>query len=214
VIAVLALATFARAYLVTWLGERVVTDLRARVYGRVIGLSPAFFETTRTGEVLARLTSDTAVVQAVISASLSQALRNVLLLIGGLVLLIVSNPKLSGLVLIVVPLVVVPIVVIGRRVRRLSRTAQDRSDAELAGGKVGLEVVEHAERQARGAAALLGPALHAKAAGPHESELSGDKVRVCGQQQHHGDRVESHGHHGGHPCPGRPPDRGRRRVRQ
>jgi ATP-binding cassette, subfamily B, bacterial len=129
VVAVLAAATFARAYLVTWLGERVVTDLRRQVYDRVIGLSPVFFEVTRTGEVLSRLTSDTAVVQAVISASLSQALRNVLLLIGGLVLLFVTNPKLTGLVLIVVPLVIVPIVVIGRRVRRLSRAAQDRIGA-------------------------------------------------------------------------------------
>ena len=78
VVVVLAGATFARSYLVTWLAERVVTDLRTRVYDRVIGLSPGFFETTRTGEVLSRLTSDTAVVQAVISASLSQALRNAL----------------------------------------------------------------------------------------------------------------------------------------
>ena len=129
VVAVLAAATFARAYLVTWLGERVVTDLRKQVYDRVIGLSPAFFEVTRTGEVLSRLTSDTAVIQAVISASLSQALRNILLLVGGLALLLVTNPKLTGLVLIVVPLVIVPIVVIGRRVRRLSRATQDRIGA-------------------------------------------------------------------------------------
>ena len=95
----------------------------------VTGLSPAFFELTRTGEVLSRLTSDTAVIQAVVSASLSQALRNLLLLAGGLALLIVTNPKLTALVLVVVPLVVVPIVVIGRRVRRLSRAAQDRIGA-------------------------------------------------------------------------------------
>jgi ATP-binding cassette subfamily B protein len=126
VVVVLAAATFARAYLVTWLGERVVTDLRKQVYDRVIGLSPAFFEVTRTGELLSRLTSDTAVVQAVISASLSQALRNVLLLVGGLALLLVTNPKLTGLVLVVVPLVIVPIIAIGRRVRRLSRATQDR----------------------------------------------------------------------------------------
>ncbi len=129
VIVVLAGATFARAYLVGWLGERLVADLRADVYARVTGLSPGFFELTRTGEVLSRLTSDTAVVQTVISSSLSQALRNLLLLIGGLALLIVTNPKLTGLILIVVPLVVVPIVVIGRRVRRLSRLAQDRMGA-------------------------------------------------------------------------------------
>jgi ATP-binding cassette, subfamily B, bacterial len=126
VIVVLAVATFARAYLVTWLGERVVADLRRDVYDRVIGLSPGFFEITRTGEVLSRLTSDAAVIQAVISASLSQALRNLLLLAGGLALLVSTNPKLTALVLVVVPLVVVPIVVIGRSVRRLSRLAQDR----------------------------------------------------------------------------------------
>jgi ATP-binding cassette subfamily B protein len=126
VIVVLAVATFARAYLVTWLGERVIADLRREVYDHVIGLSPGFFELTRTGEVLSRLTSDAAVIQTVISASLSQALRNILLLTGGLALLVSTNPKLTGLVLVVVPLVVVPIVVIGRRVRRLSRLAQDR----------------------------------------------------------------------------------------
>jgi ATP-binding cassette subfamily B protein len=126
VIVVLAVATFARAYLVTWLGERVIADLRREVYDHVIGLSPGFFELTRTGEVLSRLTADAAVIQTVISASLSQALRNILLLTGGLALLVSTNPKLTGLVLVVVPLVVVPIVVIGRRVRRLSRLAQDR----------------------------------------------------------------------------------------
>ena len=126
VVVVLALATFARAFLVTWLGERLVADLRKDVYGHVVGLSPSFFEVTRTGEVLSRLTADTSVVQSVISSSLSQALRNVLLLLGGLVLLFVTNLKLTLLILVVVPLVIVPIVVIGRRVRALSRAAQDR----------------------------------------------------------------------------------------
>ena len=126
VVAVLAIATFARAYLVTWLGERLVADLRKDVYGHVVGLSPSFFEVTRTGEVLSRLTADTSVVQSVISASLSQALRNILLLLGGLVMLFVTNLKLTLLILVVVPLVVVPIVVIGRKVRALSRAAQDR----------------------------------------------------------------------------------------
>ncbi|MGI9490791.1 MAG: ABC transporter transmembrane domain-containing protein [Geminicoccaceae bacterium] len=126
VVVVLAAATFARAFLVTWLGERLVADIRKDVYGHVVGLSPSFFELTRTGEVLSRLTADTSVVQSVISSSLSQALRNVLLLIGGLVLLFVTNLKLTLLILVVVPLVVVPIVVIGRRVRLLSRAAQDR----------------------------------------------------------------------------------------
>jgi ATP-binding cassette, subfamily B, bacterial len=141
VIAVLAAATFARAYLVGWLGERLVADLRTRVYGHVIGLSPGFFELTRIGEVLSRLTADTSILQTVVSASLSQALRNVLLLIGGLALLVVTSPKLTGLVLVVVPLVVVPIVVIGRRVRRLSRLAQDRLGAVSGHGEEALNAV-------------------------------------------------------------------------
>ncbi|MDF1587265.1 ABC transporter transmembrane domain-containing protein [Marinimicrococcus flavescens] len=125
VVLALATATFFRSYLVTWLGERVVADLRCDLYAHVVRLSPGFFEVTRTGEVLSRLTTDTSVIQAVIGSSVTQALRNVLLLVGGLVLLAVTNPKLTGLILVVVPLVVVPLVVIGRRVRRHSRAAQD-----------------------------------------------------------------------------------------
>ncbi len=125
-IVTLAVATYLRSYLVTWLGERVVADLRRDVYRHVLHLSPGFFEVTRTGEVLSRLTTDTSVIQTVIGASVTQALRNVLLIVGGLALLVLTNPRLTGLVLVVVPLVVVPIVVIGRRVRRLSRATQDR----------------------------------------------------------------------------------------
>jgi ATP-binding cassette, subfamily B, bacterial len=138
---VLAAATFARSYLVTWLGERVVADLRRDVYAHVVALSPGFFEVTRTGEVLSRLTADTSVIQTVISASLSQALRNVLLLAGGLVLLVLTSPRLAGLVLVVVPLVVVPIVVIGRQVRRLSRLAQDRVGALAGQGEESLNAI-------------------------------------------------------------------------
>jgi ATP-binding cassette subfamily B protein len=174
VVVVLATATFARAYLVAWLGERVVTDLRTAVYDRVIALSPGFFEVTRTGEVLSRLTSDTAVIQAVISASLSQALRNVLLLVGGLVLLLITNPKLTALVLIVVPLVIVPIVVIGRRVRRLSRAAQDRIGALGSHGEETLNAVrtvqafaqeerERGDFRAFAEAAFAAAARHARA---------------------------------------------------
>jgi ATP-binding cassette, subfamily B, bacterial len=126
VIVTLAVATYLRSYLVTWLGERVVADLRRDVYRHVLRLSPGFFEVTRTGEVLSRLTTDTSVIQTVIGASVTQALRNVLLVVGGLALLVVTNPRLTGFILIVVPLVVVPIVWIGRRVRRLSRATQDR----------------------------------------------------------------------------------------
>lgn len=138
VIVVLAAATFLRSYLVTWLGERVVADLRRDVYAHVLHLSPGFFETTRTGEVISRLTTDTSVIQTVIGASVTQALRNVLLVVGGLVLLVVTNPRLTGLILVMVPLVVAPIVVIGRRVRKLSREAQDRM-ADVSG--VGEETI-------------------------------------------------------------------------
>ncbi len=126
VVVALAVATFFRAYLVNWLGERVVADLRERVYAHVLRLSPAFFETRRTGEVISRLTADTTVIQTVISMGATQALRNLLLVLGGTVLLAVTNPRLTGLVLLVVPVVVVPIVVFGRRVRALSRESQDR----------------------------------------------------------------------------------------
>ncbi len=126
VIAVLAVSTYLRSYLVTWLGERVVADLRTQIFGHVVKLSPGFFELTRTGEVLSRLTTDTSVIQTVIGASVTQALRNILLLFGGTALLLVTNPKLTGLVLLVVPAVVLPIVVFGRKVRKLSREAQDR----------------------------------------------------------------------------------------
>ena len=126
VVAVLAAATYGRFYLVTWLGERVVADLRKAVYDHVISLSPAFFETTRTGEVLSRLTADTTLIQSVVGSSASIEMRNLLLFLGGSVLLVISSPKLTGLVFIMLPVVIAPIIVFGRRVRRLSRESQDR----------------------------------------------------------------------------------------
>ena len=126
VIVVLAVATFARFYLVTWLGERVVADIRRAVFDHVLSLSPAFFETTRTGEVLSRLTTDTELIQTVVGSSASVALRNLLLFVGGAVLLVVTSPRLSLLVALMVPVVVLPIVLFGRKVRVLSRQSQDR----------------------------------------------------------------------------------------
>jgi ATP-binding cassette subfamily B protein len=126
VVAILATATFARYYLVTWLGERIIADIRAAVYNHVIGLSPAFFETMRTGEVLSRLTADTTLIQTVIGSTASVALRNVLMFLGGSVLLVISSPKLTGLVFAMLPVVILPIMIFGRRVRRLSRDSQDR----------------------------------------------------------------------------------------
>ena len=126
VIALLAAASYGRYFLVSWVGERVVADIRRAVYGHVIGLSPAFFETTRTGEILSRLIADTTVLQTVLGATASMALRNLLLLVGGTILLAVTSPKLTGVVFLIVLVVVLPLVFFGRRVRRLSRLSQDQ----------------------------------------------------------------------------------------
>src|ERR1700681_286542 len=115
-----------RFYLVTWLGERVVADLRSAVYRRVVRMDPLFFETTRVGEVLSRLTTDTTLVQAISGVNLSIILRSSLSLIGGLVMLGLTNATLMGIMLVLIPVVVVPLIVIGRRVRSLSRASQDR----------------------------------------------------------------------------------------
>jgi len=122
----LAGASYMRFFLVSWIGERVVADIRSAVYRHIIRLDSAFFEVTRTGEVLSRLTTDTTLLQAVIGSSVSIALRNALMFVGGLTMLAITSPKLTALVLLVVPLVVIPIVGYGRRVRRLSRESQDR----------------------------------------------------------------------------------------
>jgi ATP-binding cassette, subfamily B, bacterial len=123
--ALLALGTAARYYLVTRLGERVIADIRRAIYDRVIGMSPGFYERIMTGEVLSRLTTDTTLVLSVIGSSVSVALRNVITLAGGLALLFWTSPKLTALVLVGVPLVVAPILTLGRRLRGLSRESQD-----------------------------------------------------------------------------------------
>lgn len=126
VIALLAFATASRFALITWLGERIGADLRRAVFDHVVALSPAWFETARTGDVLSRLQADTAVLQALAGSALSQWLRSALLLIGAFAMLVVTSPLLSGLVAGVVPFVVVPLVLFSRRERKLSRLAQDR----------------------------------------------------------------------------------------
>lgn len=123
--AALAVGTGLRYYLVTRLGERVVADIRKAVFERVITLSPAFYERIMTGEILSRITTDTTVIQSVIGSSVSVALRNVLLFFGGMVLMLLTSAKLTGLVLLIVPAVIVPIIVLGRRLRKLSRENQD-----------------------------------------------------------------------------------------
>ncbi|MCU0990345.1 MAG: ABC transporter transmembrane domain-containing protein, partial [Xanthomonadales bacterium] len=115
-----------RYYLVTWLGERVVADIRNAVYARVIRMDPAFFEVTRTGEVLSRLTTDTTLVQSISGAGLSIALRSTLSLVGGLAMLVLTSPRMAGYTLVGIALVVIPVMVVGRYIRRLSRQSQDR----------------------------------------------------------------------------------------
>lgn len=115
-----------RFYLVTWLGERVVADVRNAVYRNVVRLDPLFFEVTRTGEVLSRLTTDTTLIQSISGSGLSIALRSAVTLVGALIMLAVTSPRLTGMILVLVPLVIAPIILIGRRVRALSRASQDR----------------------------------------------------------------------------------------
>lgn len=122
----LALGTFTRFYLVSWIGERFVADIRKRVFDHLIQLHPGFYESNRASEIQSRLTADTTLLQSVIGSSLSMALRNGILLVGGIGLLFVTNPKLTGIVLLALPLVLAPILLFGRRVRRLSRQSQDR----------------------------------------------------------------------------------------
>ncbi|MFZ1468425.1 MAG: ABC transporter transmembrane domain-containing protein, partial [Paracoccaceae bacterium] len=123
--ALLAVGTGLRYWLVTRLGECVVADIRRAVFDKVMGMSPAFFERVLTGEILSRITTDTTLILSVIGSSVSVALRNVLMLVGGMVLLLLTSAKLAGLVLLIVPAVVVPIIVLGRRLRALSRENQD-----------------------------------------------------------------------------------------
>ena len=121
-----ALGTFARFYWVTWLGERVTADLRKEVFSHIIWLQPAYFEENLSGEIQSRITTDTTLIQSVIGSSVSIALRNLLLMLGGIIFLFITNPKLTSIVLVSIPFVLGPIIYLGRRVRRLSRRSQDQ----------------------------------------------------------------------------------------
>ena len=141
-----------RYYCVTWLGERISADLKDAVYAHVLRQSPQFFETTRTGEVLSRLTADTTLIQSVVGSSLSMGLRNVIMGVGALVMLVVTNPMVMAYVLGVIALVVVPAVLAGRRVRKLSRASQDRvADSSAIAGEVlnAIHVVQSYTAEAR-----------------------------------------------------------------
>ena len=122
----LTAGTWIRFYLVSWVGERVSADIRTAVYARLVRLHPGFFDTNRPTEISSRITTDTTLVQTVIGSSVSIALRNLLMGVGGVCLLVVTNARLSLLVVVCVPLVVLPVMLFGRRVRRLSRSSQDR----------------------------------------------------------------------------------------
>ena len=126
IIALLAAASYARLYLVSWLGERLIADLRSEIYRHLLTLSPAFYETNRTGEIISRLTTDTTLVQTVVSSAVPIALRNLLMFCGGIVLLAAASAKLTGMVLLGVPLVILPVILFGRRVRGLSRRVQEK----------------------------------------------------------------------------------------
>lgn len=146
---VLGSFTALRFYLVSWLGERVVADIRSAVYRHILGMSPAFFETTRTGEVLSRLTTDTTLIQVVVGTSISMALRNLLTLAGALVMMGISSPRLTGYTLIMLLAVILPIIIFGRAVRRLSRASQDRvaDSSALAGEKLNAIAIVQAYTQ-------------------------------------------------------------------
>ena len=141
VVVVLALGSALRFYFVMWIGERVVADVRDAVFSHLLKLSPGFFETQRTGEVVSRLTADTTQIKAAFSSTASIALRNVVMLLGTIVMMVATSPKLAGLSLLALPLVVVPLVVYGRRVRNLSRDAQDTLASSAAFAQERLQAV-------------------------------------------------------------------------
>jgi ATP-binding cassette subfamily B protein len=125
IVAVLAAASASRYYLVMTIGERIVADLRRDVFAHLVSLSPAFFDSARSGELVSRLTADTTQIKSAVGASVSIALRNMMLFIGAAAMMVITSPKLSGFVLLAIPLIVIPLVAFGRWVRRLSRNAQD-----------------------------------------------------------------------------------------
>ncbi len=125
VVAVLAAGSAVRFYFVMWLGERIVADVRDALFGHLLTLSPGFYETQKTGEVVSRLTADTTQIKSAFSSTASIALRNLVMFVGAMIMMVVTSPKLSGLSLLAIPLVVLPLVIYGRRVRALSRLAQD-----------------------------------------------------------------------------------------
>ena len=158
VVFVLAVASASRYYFVTWLGERVVSDLRVDVFGHVLRLSPGFFDKSQSGEVISRLTADTALIKAAVGTSASVALRNLVLFVGATILMAVTSPRLAAMVIVVIPAIVIPIIVFGRAVRRRTRYAQDTlaEAAAYAGEAIGAVRTVQAFNRERGAIARFG----------------------------------------------------------
>jgi len=140
IVILMALGTFVRFYLVTWIGERVTADLRQAVFNHLITLEPNYFETNRSGELMSRLTTDTTLLQSIIGSSLSFALRSFVLMLGGLVMLLLTNSKLTLVVFGALPIIILPVIIFGRRVRKLSRDSQD-SIADV--GTYAGEILQH-----------------------------------------------------------------------
>lgn len=143
--ALLAIFASMRFYLVSWIGERVVADVRSSVFKHILALTPSYFEETRTGEILSRLTTDTTLIQNVVGSSVSIALRSLVTLVGGLAMLLATSVKLASILLLLLPVVVMPIFLIGRRIRRLSRQSQDKiADTSGVAGEIinALQVVQ------------------------------------------------------------------------
>ena len=150
--AIFALGTGFRYYIVTRLGERVVADLRKAIFSRMIGMSPAYYEKLMTGEVLSRITTDTTLILSVIGSSASWLLRNMLMMSGGLAMMLWTSPKLTGLVLLIVPLILGPILILGRRLRGLSRENQDwiaASSGKASEGLLSVQTVQAFTHEAR-----------------------------------------------------------------
>jgi len=151
-VSLLAVGTFSRFYLMSWLGERVSADIRKAVFNRIVTLHPSYFEENRSGELMSRLTTDTALLQSIIGSSFSMSLRSLFMLIGGLVMLFVTNLKLSLVVIVAVPFILIPMFVYGRKVRRLAETSQDAiADIGTYAGEIiqNIKVVQSYTHEAR-----------------------------------------------------------------
>lgn len=162
IVVVLALATATRFYFVSWLGERVVADIRTAVQANLLRLAPRFFEENRPAEIASRLTADTAVIEQVVGTTVSVALRNIVLAIGGVIYLVAIAPKLAGMLLLGIPLVLVPVIVMGRRLRKLSASSQDRiadvgaTASETLGAMKIVQAFGQEKREAERFAAIVG----------------------------------------------------------